>query len=311
MTKWSPADPALFFKKDDKGDPRLGNFVNTASTSTDFIIQAYPDDEGVKNGGGRAGAAGGPDRIRHWLYRMTPPLFSEQVSLSDIGNINLEISLQDRHEEARQKVSEVVKKSKVITLGGGHDYGYADGAGFLDAYADQKPLIINFDAHFDVRVPQRQDGKEKISSGTPFYRLYEEFDGVFDFIEIGIQSQCNAKAHYDWLNNKNAKIVFMDLWAQSGENLIDYTLKMTDDLLLKRRPVFLSLDMDVFSWPYSVGTSQSWPIGLSPEQFYPLYLFLLKRLDVRVLGVYETAPSLESHDGTAKLAAQLIHQFFR
>ncbi len=306
MTNWLPTDESLFFKKDDKSDPRLGNFVrHESATSGDAgcVVLGYPDDEAIQNGGGRIGAAGGPERIRHWLYRMTPSLLSESVSLVDAGNINTALTLNDRHLAARKKVSEAVGKSKVVTLGGGHDYGFPDGAGFLDIYKDQKPLVINFDAHFDARPPGA-----KLSSGTPFYRLLEEFKDV-DFIEVGIQTQCNSKVHHQWLKDRGAKIVFTDLWMQSGENLVDYTLKQTGDWLLKPRPTFLSIDMDVFSWPYAIGTSQSWPIGISPEQFYPLYLFLLKRLDVKLLGVYETAPSLENHDGTAKLAAQLIHRF--
>lgn len=302
MNKWTPTDEALFFKKDDQDDPRLGNFV-TAAAKADFLLHAYPDDEGILNGGGRGGAKDGPTHIRQWLYRMTPSLLHESISIADEGNINVLMTLDERHKEARSKVSASLKNSKLITLGGGHDYGFPDGAGFLDVYKDQKPLIINFDAHFDVRPP-----KKDVSSGTPFYRLYEKF-GNFDFIEIGIQNQCNSKKHHQWLKDRGAKVVFMDLWTESGLNLIDYTLSVTDDLLLKKRPTFLSMDMDVFSWPYAIGTSQSWPIGLLPEHFYPLYLWLLKRLDVRVLGVYETAPSLESHDGTAKLAAQLVHRF--
>ena len=302
MTNWLPTDTSLFFKKDDKNDPRLGNFVRPTG-SADVVLHGYPDDEAIQNGGGRVGAAMGPERIRHWLYRMTPSVLGETISLADHGNINTSLTLDARHISARKKVAEVVGASRLITLGGGHDYGFPDGAGFLDVYKDQKPLVINFDAHFDVRPP-----KAKLSSGTPFYRLLEEFKDV-DFIEIGIQTQCNAKAHYEWLKERGAKVIFTDSWIQSGENLVDYTLKNTGDWLLKRRPTFLSIDMDVFSWPYAIGTSQSWPIGLSPEAFYPLYLFLLKRLDVRVLGVYETAPSLETHDGTAKLAAQLIHRF--
>lgn len=302
MTNWLATDESLFFKKDDKNDLRLGNFVRKDGAA-EFFLHAYPDEEAILNGGGRAGAAGGPERIRHWLYRMTPSLFSDGVSIVDGGNINTALTLDQRHQAARKKVAETMRSSKLVTLGGGHDYGFSDGAGFLDVYKDQKPLVINFDAHLDVRPPGA-----KLSSGTPFYRLLEEFKGV-DFIEIGIQTQCNAKSHYDWLQERGGKVVFTDLWLQSGENLIDYTLKNTGDWLLKRRPTFLSIDMDVFSWPYAIGTSQSWPVGLSPEHFYPLYLFLLKRLDVKLLGVYETAPALESHDGTAKLAAQLIHRF--
>ncbi|NJL24623.1 MAG: hypothetical protein HC902_05265 [Calothrix sp. SM1_5_4] len=35
----------------------------------------------------------------------------------------------------------------------------------------------------------------------------------------------------------------------------------------------------------------------------------LKRLDVKVLGLYEVAPDLEAGPGTAKLAAQIAHHF--
>jgi formiminoglutamase len=78
---------------------------------------------------------------------------------------------------------------------------------------------------------------------------------------------------------------------------------------LRRRPAYLALDIDAFAWPYAIGSSASWPIGLDPVRFWPLYNCLLKRLDVRVLGIYEVSPPLDVNHGTAKLAAQFAHGF--
>lgn len=74
---------------------------------------------------------------------------------------------------------------RILSFGGGHDYGYPDGAAFLESCRttanNRKPLVINFDAHLDVRSSEKG-----LSSGTPFYRLMEKYGDSFDLIELGI-----------------------------------------------------------------------------------------------------------------------------
>lgn len=306
MSNVEATNPKLFFSSKDQTDPRLGDLVQSGSHPKEgVVILGYPDDEGIALNGGRIGAAAGPDEIRKYLYKMTPHPRLDLKPFWDLGNFKPSLgALNLRH----QKASELVQKylsseSQVLTFGGGNDYAYADGIGFLRCEHGIRPLIINVDAHFDVR-----DTSKGLTSGTPFYRLLE--DGAeFDFIELGIQSQCNSKKHWQYVEEKGGKIITLEEVLDSSLTLSEYVISACGDLILRPRPTFLAIDMDAFAWPYAMGTSAAWPIGLDPSQFWTLLQILLRRLSVSVMGIYEVSPPLDPQGGTAKLAAQWAHRF--
>jgi formiminoglutamase len=239
---------------------------------------------------------------------MTPSIFStEKISLLDAGDFDPSAgSIESRHENGSALASKVMTSgAKWIAIGGGHDYGFADTDAFLQSAksAGQKPIVINFDAHLDVRPTTKG-----LSSGTPFFRLLEKHKD-FDFVEIGIQSQCNSKKHIEWLRQRGAHIVTQDEVSASRESLSNYVVRTLGDGLLKKRPAFLSVDIDGFSSAVAPGCSQSWATGFMPEDFFPCFDLLNDRLDVRGIGIYEVSPPLDQDDRTSKLAAQIIHRF--
>lgn len=304
MIKLQPIDSSLFFSRRDSNDPRLGEFVQKELSKPGVAIIGYPDDEGVEINGGRKGASLGPTEIRRWLYRMTPHPKRRLKDFADFGNCIPKQNLEIRHEEGRKVVAQHLgMEQQVLALGGGNDYAYSDGMGFLDTYKDQRPLIINVDAHLDVR-----DLSKGLSSGTPFYRLLESGE-EFDFVELGIQSQCNSIKHWNYVEQKGGRILSLDEIVDSGVSLSEFTVRALGDSLLRRRPAFLAIDMDAFAWPYAQGTSAAWPLGLNPTEFNALMHLLFKRLDVKVLGIYEVSPPLDQGGGTARLAAQFAHGF--
>jgi formiminoglutamase len=320
-----PTDPALFFTRHDPEDPRLGEWVrplawdatleaSLAEEST--VIIGWPDDEGIRLNGGRPGAALAPSRIRKFLYRMTPDRGPNQ-NLFDGGDLDITMpgSLLERHAEARKSAIRVLRTgAKLITLGGGHDFGYPDAASFCEIIGEPqpgdrvstpryKPLVLNFDAHLDVR-PLDHRGP---NSGSPFFRLLSEFNSI-DFVEIGIQRQCNSKMHERWLTDRGARIVSYDEMA-SASSYWDVLHDRVGDWVLKRRPAFVSVDIDAFSSAIAPGCSQSWATGLDIGQFLFCFRALLARLDVVGLGLYEVSPELDSDDRTSKLAAQIAYEF--
>lgn len=310
---FTTCSPNLFFKSTKPSDPRLGEQalplkdISAATSASSFVIAGFPDDEGIRINGGRPGAEMAPDTIRKHLYKMTAPAWRKTAPVVlDAGNLSLDQSLPERHESARKKAQSALSNDhRWIGLGGGHDYGFSDGAGFLDTYikGKYKPLIINFDAHLDVR-----DTSQGLSSGTPFYRLLTDFpENSFEFIEIGVQSQCNSTHHYEWALKKNAKIITLDDLLLN--QLTMTVLERISESLVHPRPTFLSVDIDAFSSAYAPGCSQSWSTGLEPNSFFVLLDVLLKRLDVRSLGIYEVSPPLDTDDRTSKLAAQIAHRF--
>jgi len=300
---------SVFQRSPDPNDPRLGELLKDAEATKaadelGVAVVGYADDEGIKLNGGRPGATLGPSEIRRWLYRMTPHPRRALKTFWDLGDWRTEGPLVERHELARKLVAQTLHAgNQVLSLGGGNDYAYADGMGFLDVAHEQKPLIINVDAHLDVR-----DLSKGLTSGTPFFRLLES-GAPFDFLELGIQNQCNSQAHWDYVEEKGGMILSLDEILDSGLPLTECVVQSTGDWLLKPRPTFLAIDMDAFAWPYAVGTSASWPIGLDPVAFYSLLQVLCRRLNIQVLGLYEVSPPLDQGGGTARLAAQLAHGF--
>jgi len=310
MSIFHPAKEELFFKSSKKQDPRLGELVLKNNPSQDSVIYlaGYPDDEGIRINGGRVGASQAPDMIRMSLYKMTPSAWSEKpLSLVDRGNLLLGDNLEKRHENLKNEIAQsLTGKNRWIGLGGGHDYGYPDGAGFLlsQQKSSHKPLVINFDAHLDVRPTE--DG---LSSGTPFFRLLSDKSlPAFDFLEVGLQSQCNSKTHLEWLKAQGGTALTLDELTENGQ-FVENFLEMSAHLLLHPRPAFLSVDIDAFSSAYAPGCSQSWATGLEPNSFMQLFKILLKRLDVRMLSIYEVSPPLDTDNRTSKLAAQIVHSF--
>lgn len=313
MKAFKPVDEALFFTRNDKTDPRLGELVKRGTledvrgTSDSFVIAGYPDDAGIKINGGRLGASHAPDVIRKYLYKMTPSYLASSApsSLIDFGNLNLNAELEARHEDARKFAAECMRKgAKWIALGGGHDYGYSDTAAFCESLSSgETPLVINFDAHLDVRPIDKG-----FSSGTPFFRLLSEFPKI-DFLEIGIQGQCNSKSHVQWLEERGGKILSIEEIRSSGESFATRVFKFLEPYIAKKRKAFLSIDIDAFSSSDAPGCSQSWATGFRAEEFFSVYQVLLKRLDVSGIGIYEVSPPLDQDDRTSKLAALIAHRF--
>jgi formiminoglutamase len=311
--KWRPTDPQLFFSKKDPDDPRLGDLVRAIATPPSagdssmrsFVIGGYPDDEGIRLNGGRPGAALAPPAIRRALYKMTPALQEPRdFQLFDVGDLAPEGDLGARHAEGSRMCADVLASgARWIGLGGGHDYGFAEADGFLRSCRNARPLVINFDAHFDVRPDTNG-----FSSGTPFFRMLSS--GVdLDFAELGIQAQCNSAVHLKWLEDRGARVLTMEEIEASRESFETCAVRRLGDWILRPRPCFISVDIDAFSSAVAPGCSQSWATGFMPADFFPLFDLLVRRLDVRAIGIYETSPPLDQDDRTSKLAALIAHRF--
>ena len=307
-----PCSAELFFKSTKTGDLRLGELINKdlnlGDTVRSYHIAGYPDDEGIQINGGRVGAKLAPDVIRKYFYKTTPTKIKPDYTLYDVGNLSLNSPLEKRHLLAAVEVAKTLQTPHTVWvgLGGGHDYAFADGLGFLQSCEDSKykPLIINFDAHLDVRSTE-----QGLSSGTPFYRLLTQSNvPAFDFVEVGLQRQCNSPQHVEWILQKTPYVYFLEEliiennWAQS------FFAKIAP-LLVQPRPTYLSIDIDGFSNSVAPGCSQSWPVGLDAPPFLTLLSLLKKRDDVRCLGIYEVSPPLDIDDRTSKWAAQILHHF--
>lgn len=321
-----PIESSLLFSRGDKDDMRLGDIcqiapelkVDTDATDlfselsgSQILILGYPDDEGIKANGGRIGASEGPHRIRKYLYRMTPPSIlpapSTTGGILDVGNlVGSDLHLEDRHSAAEAVVSAALRSGhRIVSLGGGHDYGYPDSLAYARLAKEKgiRPLIINFDAHLDVRSDQNG-----INSGTPFYRLLEAVPDA-EVIAIGLQAQCNSRQHRDWLLERGGICCFEEERQSLRRSLLETLMIALGDRAFKRQPIFISVDIDAFSSTLAPGASQSWPTGFSQEAFFEALNWLLARFDVAHIGIYEVSPPLDIDDRTSRLAALIAYRF--
>lgn len=294
----------LFFTKNDPQDRRLGDIAKARKLDEyfleNFVLLGYPDDQGIQLNGGRTGAALAPNKIREYLYKMTPSAFIEKpINLADLGNLKIEKDLTTTHAKALQVISTLYEKQKTpISLGGGHDYAYCDIAPFIKQFSGQRPLVINFDAHLDVR-----DSKNGFNSGTPFFRLLNEFNSGFELVEAGIQGHCNSQHHLQWAKNRGAHIISMEQIHQQG------LVAALKSILQMKRPCFLSIDIDGFTSSEAPGCSQSWAGGIEFKDFKKLLHEIHQNQMIKGLGIYEVSPALDIDHRTSKLAAQIIHEF--
>lgn len=303
---------ALFFSKNDPLDPRLGELFKPLNKTDpipnkNLLILGYKDDRGIKNNGGREGAAHGPDGIRSLFYKLTTTSLSKKCFI-DLGN--WEVGLLPPLPETQEGIKSAVLKlheheNFIISLGGGHDYGYPDGFAFITANLKKnpkvKPLIINFDAHLDVRSDEKN-----INSGTPFYKLLKEFHQKIDFYEIGIQSHCNSNYHAHFVETHHGKIISQhDIY----KNTLEFYLK---DILNKHadQPLFVSLDIDVLNSADAPGCSQSWPTGLSFSELYAGFDLLMSFKQWQHLGIYEVSPPLDVNMNTQRAASLFMNKYF-
>jgi len=307
-----PTTPELFFSKNDPEDVRLGDLfkihINQELGANDFALVDYPDDEGIKLNGGRPGAATAPKLIRQFLYKMTPTSTDYSSKFIDLGDLLPQNEMEFRHQQARENAAKLFHhQTRLISVGGGHDYGFSDAAAFVSSARvrfKKKPIVINFDAHLDVRPVK----EKQFHSGTPFYRLLNEFpQDSFELIEIGLQPQCNSPHHRDWAKARGAKLFYLDEIEESGWEKIwwNSSLKTVD----KTTPVYVSFDIDALQAADGGGASQAWSSGLSLADCQKFLKKLYQNAHVQGFGVYEVSPPFDRDFQTSKTAALLIHQF--
>ncbi len=296
-------------------DPRLLDFIQKGSiqekTSARVGLIGYADDEGIELNGGRPGAALGPEAFRKAFFKMTPSLDTSTPSsplILDCGDIQKQKgNLAQKHEQAFQNQKQALEKGLYpLSVGGGHDYGFSDFDAFCEFNLSQNrtPVVINFDAHLDVRPNTKGN-----HSGTPFFRLLEKYKNKIQFFEFGLQDWCNSKNHFEWAQAQGAKLFTLDHCTQSGLSLSSFVLKQLQNYLDQKHSLALSMDMDCLSSSYAPGASQVFPVGFEVPEFVRMWRALCALSQTKQVGIYELSPPFDHDSQSAKMAAILAHVF--
>ncbi|MFZ6053110.1 formimidoylglutamase [Halocola ammonii] len=272
--------------------------------SKNWSILGIADDEGVKNVGGRIGAAQGPQSFSTF-YNKLKPHFPVNDSLENEIDFDLGTgSLSEKHEAAIEKISSISQsKDFSVIVGGGHDYIYCHLAGVSRAFPDKTIGCINIDPHFDMREP-----KPKFTSGSPFFVALSE--GVIDgknLIEFGIQEHCNAPELWDFAKSHGVKTVtFPELREKSVKEEFS---KVLNELASRCDHLVVSFDLDSVASPFAPGVSAPAVEGFTPTEAHQMMELSGSHDKVKSLGIYELNPRFDRDDVTARLAATSCHYF--
>ena len=267
-----------------------------------FAIHGFAVDEGVRRNKGRQGAKNAPDVIRRNMSNF--PVVQTNFNLFDFGNVYCENqNLEASQENLAQNVSEVLKREgKSIVIGGGHEVTFAHYSGVKKAFPNKKIGIINFDAHFDNRIPEEGVGA---SSGTGFWQIAQE--GPIHSIHIGIQKNSNTLKLFDIANEYRMKYILADqLYFENVSNLIT----QIDQFLARVDVLYVTICMDVFNAAIAPGVSALAYNGIFADPtFLFLYRHLLKSNKMVALDVAEVNPEYDQQERTARLAASLLNEW--
>ncbi|WP_419495168.1 formimidoylglutamase [Chryseobacterium bernardetii] len=268
----------------------------------DFVLHGFAVDEGVRRNKGRQGAKDAPDVIRKNMSNF--PVILPDFSMLDFGNVTCEDgNLENAQNNLTKNVSKVLLKGgKSLVLGGGHEVTYAHYLGIKTAFPEQKIGIINIDAHFDNRQPEKEVGP---SSGTGFWQIAQE--GPVNSLHIGIQRNSNTLKLFDTAHQYGMKYILSD--ELFFENLPSVYQRI-DDLLESVDFAYLTICMDVFNASIAPGVSASAYNGIFADAtFMHFYRHILKNKKLVALDVAEVNPSFDIQDRTARLAACLVNEW--
>ncbi|WP_345815964.1 formimidoylglutamase [Paraburkholderia sp. PREW-6R] len=275
------------------------------------VIIGFGCDEGVRRNQGRTGAAHAPKELRRALAGL--PANAAIAALADAGDVVCDDGdLERAQTQLAALVADVLAHGgRPLVFGGGHEVAWGTYAGFRlhqeRAVADfsrasRKLLIINFDAHFDLRR------KRPANSGTPFDQIADDCreSGVpFHYVCFGISELANTASLFARAHELNVRSV-LDVDMQEAQ--LPHLLRELGQLLDTADDVYLTIDLDVLPAATAPGVSAPAALGV------PLYVVeaMVRRVrasgKLRVADIAEYNPSLDQDKRTARAAARLAYR---
>lgn len=243
----------------------------------------------------RPGSRTGPQAIRNISYGLEEYSVYQDKSLADLnyydaGDValpfgNVEISMQ-RIEEAAEQI--FAAKKLPIFLGGEHLVSYPLIKACYKHYPDL--YVIHFDAHADLRVTFEGE----VNSHATVMRKVSEMLGSRRMYQFGIRS--GVKEEFDYA--KQHTHMFVD-------EIFPYLKDAV--LLLKNRPVYISLDIDVVDPAFAPGTGTPEPGGCTSREILEA-IRVMAPLNVVGMDLVEVSPLNDHTDRTAILGAKIVRE---
>jgi agmatinase len=242
----------------------------------------------------RPGARFGPSAIRRasWGIETYSPYLDrdlEQCSIHDLGDLELPagekgIALQT----IRRTLDRILSGKKFpILLGGDHLITLPAVESMVEAYPDLR--ILHLDAHTDLREDYLG---ETLSHSTVMRKIIDRI-GEGRIFQLGIRSGTAEEFRFA---KKMKSLVPVD------DGRVKALAKS-----LKNRPVYVSLDLDIFDPGLLPGVGTPEPGGITFQQFVTL-LKELRSLEVIGFDIVELTPDYDPSQVSSVTAAVILRE---
>ena len=245
----------------------------------------------------RPGSRLGPTRIREVSdvleeYSIDLDSSLEEHPLADLGDVDLPFgNVSKSLEQAAEVCRGILDDGKLpIALGGEHLISWP----LIEQVYERHPdlIVLQFDAHADLRADYHGEASSHASVMRRVAELFPENERrIYQF---GIRSGTKDEVEYA---REHTYFRPFEVWEPFLELLPS----------LKGKPIYLTLDIDVFDPAYAPGTGTPEPGGVEPQQLFRVIKALRGS---RVVGcdLVEVAPVQDPTERTAVLAAKLVRE---
>ncbi|UTW10414.1 formimidoylglutamase [Marinobacterium rhizophilum] len=274
-----------------------------------LALIGFCSDEGVRRNKGRVGASLAPNLLRRALANMP---WAPGRAAWDAGNVFCEAQqLESAHQALAERVQHCLGAGHFpVVLGGGHEVAYGSWLGLAqhcesrarEGRAVPRIGIINFDAHFDLRLDSNG-----ASSGTPFYQIAQQCAAkgwVFRYCCIGVSEMSNTAALFGRADNLN---VSYRKDSDLGLNQLDEARTQLERFMDDCDVLYLTIDLDVLPASVAPGVSAPAPRGVGLDVLEPLIESVRQTGKLKLADVAEYNPTFDIDNWTARIAARLIH----
>jgi agmatinase len=237
--------------------------------------------------------------IRPWnpVLKLNP--FAKRRT-ADFGDLSVNpLSIEDTFRRIERGISPLLDAGvRCVCVGGDHSISLP----ILRAVAKKRGAVslIQFDAHNDL---WDEYFGSKYSHGTPFRRAFEEGllqDG--DVLQVGLRGQVYGEDDFDFARAHKVRMVTAEEFHEKGMAIVQNHLRA-----FRRKPVYVTLDIDVVDPAFAPGTGTPQVGGLTSVQILELARSL-RGLNIVGCDLVEVSPPYDSGGITWLLAANLLFE---
>jgi agmatinase len=242
----------------------------------------------------RDGARHGPAAVRHMsdsLESYSPILDRDlaDIAFSDLGDLQLnDLGIEGALNAIAEAAARASQSARLaIMIGGEHTGSLGGFRGIKRVHPEA--VIIQADAHLDMRPDY--DG-QPFTHATWLHHVGEEF-GFSGIHQVGLRSGDRG----EWLLARGSTA-----WS-STELSVPASVRER----IGKRPVYVSIDIDVLDPAHAPGTGCPEPGGVTFRELAS-FLYSLEGLKVVGLDVMEVSPNVDPANITAAAAAKLVRE---